>query len=209
MPRTSPGLLLALSVLLTTGGCAFFQQPPAASPPPGPPPSAAPSSAAASPSPSPSKTKAPRNDLRRMPLKRTLRAGKVTVDVSYSSAVPVDQWRPGDNKPLQITLTARNVAKPGQKLYLTRLTGNLAPADDTGPLDAPRPLSDTTNISPGFIVTPPNRYNQNFVVPALDDATTTLTMYFTYEFVIEVNRTTTNRDYAKRSFDDTVVISLA
>jgi hypothetical protein len=100
----------------------------------------------------------------------------------------------------------RQRSEGGQKIYLTRVTVTITARDDTGPLDSPRPLVDTANISPGFIVTFPYTYGQDFVVPSLDEGATSVTLDFTYEFLLQVSKD--SRDYYKQTAIDTLVVPI-
>ncbi len=48
--------------------------------------------------------------------------------------------------------------------------------DDAGQVEDSRSVSDTANISPGFIVTFPNTYNQTFSYPAVDTSSIWITI---------------------------------
>ena len=96
-----------------------------------------------------------RNDLEKLPLKRALNAGPLTVNVEYSSSLAIEDWRAGINKPIRLTLTTVNKRKQGQKIYLSKVTVDVTSYDESGVVDSPRTLNDTSNINPGFIVTFP------------------------------------------------------
>jgi len=128
------------------------------------------------------------------------------VNATYDPRVPVADWTASANKPLSLSLTTVNGRKGGQKIYLTRVTVTITARDDTGPLDSPRPLVDTANISPGFIVTFPYTYGQDFVVPSLDEGATSVTLDFTYEFLLQVSKD--SRDYYKQTAIDTLVVPI-
>ena len=133
-----------------------------------------------------------------------IKASGLTVNATYDPRLPVADWTASVNKPLSLSLTTVNGRKGGQKIYLTRVTVTITARDDTGPLDSPRPLVDTANISPGFIVTFPYTYGQDFVVPSLDEGATSVTLDFTYEFLLQVSKD--SRDYYKQTAIDTLVV---
>lgn len=147
-----------------------------------------------------------RNDLAKTPTQHVIKASGLTVNATYDPRVPVADWTASVNKPLSLSLTTVNGRKGGQKIYLTRVTVTITARDDTGPLDSPRPLVDTANISPGFIVTFPYTYGQDFVVPALDEGATSVTLDFTYEFLLQVSKD--SRDYYKQTAIDTLVVPI-
>jgi len=128
------------------------------------------------------------------------------LNATYDPRLPVADWTGSVNKPLSLSLTTVNGRKGGQKIYLTRVTVTITARDDTGPLDSPRPLVDTANISPGFIVTFPYTYGQDFVVPSLDEGATSVTLDFTYEFLLQVSKD--SRDYYKQTAIDTLVVPI-
>lgn len=201
------GLALAASLVLT--GCSgvpgFNADDPSGAPSPvATTPVAAPSSAA---SPAPKKPSGPvRNDLKTNAVKRTFEVSGLTVSVDYSTTLPTAKWTPDVSKPLNVSLTASRNSSKAQKIYLTRVRANIRVSDGSGQLDAPEPQVDTANISPGFIVTFPYTYGQVFVIPAVDSGATTLTLDFTYEFLLQV--TPSSKDYAKQTGRDSLTIAL-
>jgi hypothetical protein len=138
--------------------------------------------------------------------RRTIKTSGLTVDVTYSPRLPVEDWTPSANKPLALSLTTKS-GKSGQKVYLTRVTLTITARDEQGPLDSPKPLVDTANISPGFIVTAPYTYGQDFAIPALDQGATSVTLGFSYEFLLQVSKD--SKDYYKQTAIDTLVVPLA
>lgn len=211
------GCVAAVLVLALSAGCSGDNNtpsPPAASQPGQPIPTSqtpgsddTPSSAETQ-TPAPDQTPGvPRNDLATVPTQHVIRASGLTVNATYSPRLPIADWTASANKPLALSLTTVNRGKAGQKIYLTRVTVTITARDDTGPLDSPRPLVDTANITPGFIVTFPYTYGQDFVVPALDEGATSVTLDFTYEFLLQVAKD--SRDYYKQTAIDTLVVPVA
>ena len=76
-------------------------------------------------------------------------------------------------------------------------------------VDGPRTLSDATNISPGFIVTFPDTYNQSFALPAIDEAAIRLTIDITYELVLQASKDKDGRNFSKQVATDTIVVPIA
>jgi hypothetical protein len=161
--------------------------------------------------PSPSATPAAvPNDLAKLPLHRAINAGSITVDVEYNTRLPVESWRAEVPKPLHISLTSVNKRKQGQKIYLSKVTATVTAYDDRGQVGDSRSVADTANITPGFIVTFPNTYNQNLQLPAVDTSSNWLSIDLTYELVLEVDKTKQgNRDFAKQVASDTITVPLA
>ncbi len=213
--RVGRRLLRAVAVALVTpalialAGCADDSATP---PPAGTVSSSAPGDSAASPVPSAAATdpeappSPPRNDLSKVPTQHVIKASGVTVNASYTPRVPVEDWTASVNKPLALSLTTVN-GRAGQKIYLTRVTMTITARDDSGPLDSPRPLVDTANISPGFIVTFPYTYGQDFVIPALDEGATSVTLDFTYEFLLQVGKD--SKDYYKQTAIDSLTVPIS
>lgn len=161
--------------------------------------------AASTPTTEPSGPPSPRNDLATAPARHTITASGLSASATYSPRLPVKDWTASVNKPLALSLTVRG-SKSGQKIYLTRVTVTITARDETGPLDSPKPLTDTANISPGFIVTSPYTYGQDFVIPALDEGATSVTLDFTYEFLLQVSKN--SRDYYKQTAIDSLVVPI-
>jgi hypothetical protein len=201
------GLVAVCVTAASVSGCS--STPPSAVPPPAWTPSPA---ATASPEPSvaePTTTRQIRNDLSRLPLRRDIKAGPITLNLQYTTRLAVDQWRAGVSKPLFMTVTAINKRKRDQKIYLTKVTVNVTAYDEDGPVDGPRVLTDATNISPGFIVTLPNTYNQNFVLPAIDEAAVYLAIDVSYEMVLQVSKDKDGRNFSKQVATDSLIVPVA
>lgn len=150
-----------------------------------------------------------RNDLDKLPLKRGLKAGRLKVDVEYTTRLKLKNWQPDRSKPLRISLKAVNKDKRKQKIYLTKVTANATAYDDQGQIGDARNVSDTANINPGFIVTSPNSYNQSLAIPAFDSSSLWMTIDLTYELVMEVDKTKEGRDFAKQVATDSITVPLA
>lgn len=150
------------------------------------------------------------NDLAKLPLKRAINAGSLTVNVEYNSRLAAKGWRAEASKPLHISLTAANKSRQGQRIYLSKVTAIVAAYDESGQVGESLAVTDVANISPGFIVTFPNTYNQNLQLPAVDSASMWMIVDLTYELVLEVDKTKQgNRDFAKQVASDTVNVPLA
>ena len=200
--------IVAVASLLVAG----CSPTPTALPPSGPPPVAS-SSSLLQPHPEPTQTaeSAPsaavvRNDLAR-PLSRRLTAEPLSIMVSYSTSLPVGRWRPEVVKPVRVTLTVVNPRKRDQKIYLTRVTATVTARDEFEPVEPSKSIEDTSNLTPGYIVTAPNAYGQVINIPAVDLAATSITLDLIYEFVLQIG--SESRDYAKQTASDTLVVPLS
>ena len=197
---------LSVTFMLTAAGCSGDTAVPV------PQSSYAPPSASPAPSDGseqPASPEAVRNDLARLPLKRAIEAGSLKVRVDYDTRLAVDDWLPEAPKPLHISLTAVNQRKRSQKIYLSKVTATVTALDERGQVGDSRSVTDAANITPGFIVTFPNTYNQDLVLPAVDSSSRRMTVDITYELVLEVDKTKQgSRDFAKQVATDTISVPL-
>lgn len=150
-----------------------------------------------------------RDDDAELPLKRTIDVGSLKVDVKYTALRPIEEWQASISKPLLVSITAVNRDRRSQKIYLMRATAATTASNDSGPLENTEDVVDLANLSPGFIVTSPNTYNESFTIPAVDASTTTLTLDFTYELLQEVSKDKLGiRDFAKQVATDRLIIPI-
>lgn len=201
---TSSAAIVVLLALAGCSGSSGSQLPPL----PAPVPSSTASTLLAGASASPDESTRPaQNDLKKGDkLKRTFNAGDVTVNVAYATTLPTKDWTPVALKPLSVTLTAIVNSDGGKKIYLTRVTVDSVVTSEGESLEAPPPLVDTANISPGYIVTFPSTYAQVFTIPAVDDGATEVSLNLTYEMLLQTDPLA--RDYQKQTATDTVIIPL-
>ena len=204
-------VLAAGVAVILLGGLAACSDTPVSVPPSA---STYPSPSAAAETPGSDDTGAPtpseiRNDLAKLPLKRALNAGPVTVNAEYTTNLPLKDWKAQNSKPLRISATAANRKKSGQKIYVTKVAMTVTAYDDAGQLDVPQVLTDEPSIGPGYFVTFPNTYNQTFAIPAVDSGSTHITIDISYELVLEVDRTKLGRDFAKQVATDTITVPVA
>jgi hypothetical protein len=157
------------------------------------------------------KPKPRRNDLATGEVSRTIRAGNIEVSVRYSTKLPSSQWTAAGSKPLNVSASARMVNGSTQKIYLSRVTVYLDAQDQDGPIEAPAPLEDTTDVTPGFLFRAPATYLQEFYVPPLTEGAVSVTLRMRYEMLLETTTTVKGkdvRDYARQTATDTLVIAL-
>jgi hypothetical protein len=155
---------------------------------------------------SPSSSSKPLNDLRTGRAKRVFKAGDLTVNVEY--ATPIRPWIAGAQKPLDVTVTAFLNGKREQKVYLSQVTAYPAAFDGSGPLATSDSLKDAAGISPGYLVTFPQTYNQSFLLPVVDEGATNIDIDLKYEFLL-LQGSSSPRDYTKRTASETLTVPLS
>ncbi len=209
MSSSRLSIMIILLALLT--GCTQPGPTPQASRPPSGSQSA-PSTGTSSDDP-PEKAKEPRNDLKSGKLSRKLSSGDVAVRVNYATSLPIAEWTASATKPIGVTATASMAGdEPKQKIYLSKLTITLDARDETGEVDPPQPLTDEAAIDPGFLVSDPASYRQEFFIPGLIPGSTTLTLRMRYELLLESSSgsgDSETKDYSRRTVTDIVVVPIA
>ena len=173
------------------------------------PPWAVPDSSAV-PSASSTITEAPQpvpNDLSTGATARTLTAGPLTVSINYWSTLSMDRWTAGVLKPVSISLITTITPNDGQKVYLQRATMTATPASETEAFDPLSAQVDSATTNPGYLVLDPYSYSQTFNVGQTPDAATSVTLEFTYEFLVQT--TPTSSDYAKQTATDSITVAIA
>ncbi len=140
-----------------------------------------------------------------LPVRRQVQAGSVTLNVSYSSSLPANEWRSGAIKPIRVVVSAYNPRNRGQDVYLQRLMVTATPRDPSGPTEAAKQSVDASEINPGYYFRSPTTYNQIFVFPAVDSDPTLMSFKLTYEILVKIRAP---RDYAKQTGEDTLTIPL-
>jgi hypothetical protein len=156
--------------------------------------------------------KPPRNDLKSGKLDRRLKTGDVAVKVDYATSLPIRDWTATTSKPFAVTATADMIDnEQSQKIYLSKLTITLDPRDDAGAVDPPLPLTDEAAIVPGFLVSSPASYRQEFFIPSLVAGASTLTLRLRYELLLESAQAANSetKDYSRRTVTDIVVVPIA
>jgi len=147
------------------------------------------------------------NDLATGSVERTLAAGNISLGINYWSDLPMDQWTPAANKPLNLSMIATLAGDEGQRIYLSKVTVVAAVDGKNGSLAAPASLVDEANVAPGYQVKAPYSYSQSFVLPPLDPAATSISLAITYELLLQT--TPTSAEYAKQTATDLLTIAIA
>ena len=147
------------------------------------------------------------NDLATGSVQRSLTAGAIALGIDYYSTLTMDKWTADANKPLTFNLKGTLLSDAGQQIYLSRVTLVLGVNGPDGALPAPAAIGDLATVSPGYSIKDPYTYNQTFILPAVDQAATSLTLSFTYELLLQTTPTST--EYAKQTATDTLTIALA
>jgi hypothetical protein len=163
--------------------------------------------AGASPSASPTVPAPVPNDLSSGSTERTLTAGPVTATVNYWSTLDMSQWTPGAIKPVSIGLSTTVVPNDGQKVFLQKATMIAVPADGSTTFDALSPQTDQSTVAPGYLVLDPYSYSQTFNVGAVPADAATVTLQFTYDFLVQTAPDA--NEYAKQTATDTVTVAIA
>ncbi|MEJ1156012.1 MULTISPECIES: hypothetical protein [Microbacterium] len=199
MTRTTRATVRTTAVLaaLTLGltGCSSFTPPwsePTATPTP------TPTATAEQPVP---------NDLSSGSTAREMVAGPLDVSIDYWSTLSMDQWNAGVLKPVSVSLTTEITPDDGQSVYLQRATMIATPASATETFDPLSAQIDSATTSPGYLVIDPYSYTQTFMVGAVPEGATYVTLQFTYEFLVQ--STPTSSDYAKQTASETLTVAIA
>ncbi|MFB2599485.1 hypothetical protein ACEXQE_16960 [Herbiconiux sp. P17] len=147
------------------------------------------------------------NELATGSTQHELKAGDISLTVTYYSTLSMDQWTAEANKPLSFSMSGKLGTDQGQKIYLSRVSLTPAVNGPKGSLPAPAPLTDQASVAPGYLVKDPYSYSQTFVLPALDPAATSVTLSFTYEILLQSAPDST--DYAKQTATDHLTVAIA
>lgn len=196
---------MIIFALLTVAGCS--QPDPVVS---GPEPSGSSSAPRTTAAPEP-KSKEVRSDLKSGKLSRRLDTDDLELRVEYRTSLPVRDWTAGATKPFRVTASARTPGADNQpKIYLSKLTIGMDARDDTEPVEAPAPVVDEASIVPGFLVSDPASYGQEFFLPALPPGTRMLTLRLRYELLIASPGSSPQeeRDYSRRTVTDLLVVPI-
>lgn len=157
------------------------------------------------PSASPSRIVVVHNDLQSGSTKRTLKAGDITLAVTYFSTLDMGQWYADANKPLSLTAAASLGTDTGQGVYLSKVTMTTTVRGPKGSLPAPAAQVDQSTVPPGYFVKTPFSYSQTFVVPPLDKHATSATFSIVYELLQQTDATSST--YAKETASDSITVT--
>ena len=146
------------------------------------------------------------NDLSGGSTQRSLTAGPVTATVDYWSTLSMDHWTPEAIKPVSIALKTTVQPADGQKVYLQRASMTAVPSSAKGPMDPLEPQVDASTVSPGYLVLDPYSYSQTFNVGPVPAEATSVTLQFSYDFLVQT--TPTSSEYAKQTATDTITVAL-
>jgi hypothetical protein len=147
------------------------------------------------------------NDLSTGSTQRELEAGAVAATVDYWSTLSMDRWTPGAVKPVSLNLTTTVTPDDGQKVYLQRATMIAVPSTGAETLAPLEPQVDAATVSPGYLVLSPYGYSQTFNVGPVPEEATSVTLQFTYDFLVQT--TPTSSEYAKQTASDTLTVALS
>lgn len=147
-----------------------------------------------------------KNDLSSGATQRDLQAGAVKATVDWST-LSMDKWTADALKPISLSLITTIEPNDGQKVYLQRATMVAVPQSDTGDLAPLDPQVDAASVNPGYLVLSPYSYSQNFTVGPVPSNAISVTVQFTYDFLVQT--TPTSNEYAKQTASDTLTIAIA
>ena len=147
------------------------------------------------------------NDLSTGSTQRELVAGAVAATVDYWSTLSMDRWTPGAIKPVSLNMTTTVTPADGQKVYLQRATMIALPSTASETLAPLEPQIDAATVSPGYLVLSPYSYSQTFNVGPVPEEATSVTLQFTYDFLVQT--TPTSSEYAKQTATDTLTVALS
>ncbi|GAA5200640.1 hypothetical protein [Microbacterium jejuense] len=147
------------------------------------------------------------NDLSGGSTQRELTAGPVTATVDYWSTLSMDHWTAEAVKPVSIALKTTVQPADGQKVYLQRAAMIAVPSSPTGSLEPLDPQVDASTVSPGYLVLDPYSYSQTFNVGPVPAEATSVTLQFSYDFLVQT--TPTSSEYAKQTATDTITVALS
>ncbi|WP_375422874.1 hypothetical protein [uncultured Friedmanniella sp.] len=140
------------------------------------------------------------------PLRHSVSGDGLAVDVVYTPHLGKDGWTADGTKPVQVSVTAKNRRRPGQKIFVTRATMRFTVSDISEELVPPDPLVDAANITPGYLATSPYSYNQSFAIPQLDSGARVLAVDVKVELVSLVDAKA--KDYSKQTVTDSFSVSV-
>jgi hypothetical protein len=167
---------------------------------PSPSPTASRTSAAPAPQPVP-------NDLSSGSTERSVQAGSVSADITYWSTLNMDRWTASALKPVSLSMVTTVTPADGQQVYLQRASMIAVPADGS---ESSTPLAaqvDQATVQPGYPVLAPYSYSQTFNVGEVPDDATSVTLQFTFEYLVQT--TPTSNEYAKQTATDTLTVAIA
>ncbi|MEV8268625.1 hypothetical protein [Microbacterium sp. NPDC076911] len=147
------------------------------------------------------------NDISSGSTAREMVAGPLDVSIDYWSTLSMDQWTAGVLKPVSVSLTTEITPDDGQSVYLQRATMIATPASATETFDPLSAQVDSATTTPGYLVIDPYSYTQTFMVAAVPEGATYVTLQFTYEFLVQ--STPTSSDYAKQTASETLTVAIA
>jgi len=134
---------------------------------------------------------------------RTLRAGDLTVDVRYWSTLPMDDWTPGADKPLSMSVTTRSSGGIGE-VRLVRAAVDVSYRSRSGADVAEVPPPAAQGNGQGYAVAAPQSWSGTFVLGAAPAGAARLRAIVTLVFA-----ETSTGPTAQQTATDTLSIDLA
>lgn len=164
--------------------------------------------------PEPTRTSAPSaapqpvpNDLSSGSTERSITAGSVSAAINYWSTLNMDRWTPTALKPVSLSMVTTVTPSDGQQVYLQRATMIAVPANETETFAPLAAQVDQATVNPGYPVLSPYSYSQTFNVGEVPSEATSVTLQFSYEYLVQTTPTST--EYAKQTGTDTITVAIA
>jgi len=143
------------------------------------------------------------SDLSKGRLERTLKAGGVTLDVTYWSTLSPAKWMPAADKPLFVSF----VGTAGSTVYASSIAMTAVAYRGGTPVSTkPIAITDTATVQPGYTVSTPYSYTGLFTIPAMPVKATKVIVQFTY---VLLQAAPPEGGYAKSTTIDTLTLGLA
>lgn len=164
------------------------------------------------PEPTPTRSSAPApqpvpNDLSSGSTQRDIQAGSVAAAIDYWSTLNMDRWSAAALKPVSLSMATTVTPNDGQQVYLQRATMIAVPASETETFAPLTAQVDQATVTPGYPVLSPYSYSQTFNIGEVPDEATSVTLQFSYEFLVQT--TPTSNEYAKQTGTDTLTVAIA
>lgn len=147
------------------------------------------------------------NDLSSGSTQRDLQAGAVAATVDYWSDLSMDRWTAAAIKPISMSMVTTVTPDDGQKVYLQKASMIAVPTGPAETFEALEAQVDAATVSPGYLVLSPYSYSQTFNVGPVPAGATSVTVQFTFDFLVQT--TPTSNEFAKQTATDVLTIAIA
>lgn len=156
--------------------------------------------------PAPTESVAVGGDLAAGAVSRTLAAGDLSVDVRYWSTLPMDEWTPGADKPLSMSVTTRGGGSDSE-VRLVRAAVAVSYRDGSGADVTAAASPAEQSDSQGYAVVTPQSWSGTFVLGAAPERAARLRAVVT--LVLTETPVGTGGATAQQTATDTLSVDLA